>query len=108
MSLVVAIMIAIIGFGIGAAWIVSLFIRDYRIAARGHNVRALVEDVRILKHNESDSVTIRCRLSWQEGEHRKSVESTETIPVHRSAEVQAGLNVIIRYLDDDNLQFVFD
>lgn len=106
MSLVVAIIIAIIGFG--AAWIVSLSIRDYRIAARGHNVRALVEDVRILKHNESDSVTIRYRLSWQEDEHRKRVEGTETIPAHHSAGIQAGLDVIIRYLDDDNLQFVFD
>ncbi|MFG2601147.1 DUF3592 domain-containing protein [Streptomyces sp. NPDC048462] len=101
----------VIGIVVGVtcvSWIVTLFVRDQRIAAHGRDVRALVEDVRVTARNESDSVTIRYTLSWSENGGPKRVTGTETVSVRREAEVRAGREVNIRYLDDENLRFVFD
>ncbi|WP_260255899.1 hypothetical protein [Streptomyces sp. 840.1] len=104
----VGVAIGIVGGVICVSWIVTLFVRDHRIAVHGRDVRALVEDVGVIARNDSDSVTIRYTLSWSENGGPKRVTGTETVPVRREAEVLAGREVNIRYLDDENLRFVFD
>lgn len=90
------------------AWIVSLFVRDGRIREQGRDVVAHVDEVRVIAVNESDSKTLGYRLSWEEDGRRKQVRGRETIPMARVAEIREGDDVVIRYLDDDNIRFVFD
>lgn len=106
--MIVGVVIGIVVGGVCVSWIVTLFVRDQRIATHGRDVRALVEDARVIARNDSDSVTIQYTLSWPENGGPKRVTGTETVAVRREAEVREGREVNIRYLDDDNLRFVFD
>ncbi|MFF8503991.1 DUF3592 domain-containing protein [Streptomyces anulatus] len=101
-ALSVAITVGMIGY------IASLFVRDHKIATRGRDIRALVEDVRHVATSDSGSVTVKYRLSWIEGGEARHVEGRETIPARRLPQVRKGSEVDIRYLDDDHLAFVFD
>lgn len=101
---VLSVAIAVGSFG----YIASLFVRDHKIATRGRDIRVLVEDVRHVANNDSSSVTIAYRLSWNEGGEARYVEGRETILARRVPQVRKGCEVDIRYLDDDHLSFVFD
>ncbi|MEU8668154.1 hypothetical protein AB0C71_14780 [Streptomyces anulatus] len=98
-----------VAMAVGAiGYIASLFVRDHKIDTRGRDIRVLVEDVRHVGTNDSGSVTIKYRLSWNEGGEARYVEGRETLPARRLPQVRKGCEVDIRYLDDDHLAFVFD
>lgn len=104
----VAIIISVL-LTVGAiGYIVHLFIRDHRIRAHGRDIRMRVEDVRHLATNENGAATIRYRLSWREDGEIRRVEGQDTISGFHASQVQKGRDVLIRYLDDDHVQFVFD
>ncbi|MCX4968034.1 hypothetical protein OHA98_25390 [Streptomyces sp. NBC_00654] len=90
------------------AYIIHLFRRDHRIRSQGRDVRALVEDVRLVSTNDSGAATIKYRLSWHENGATKYVEGRDTISAFHSSKVQKGCEVAIRYLDDDHILFDFD
>lgn len=98
-----------VAMAVGAiGYIARLFVRDHRIDTQGRDIRVLVEDVRHVGTNDSGSVTIKYRLSWNEGGEARYVEGRETLPARRVPQVRKGCEVVIRYVDDDRLSFVFD
>ncbi|MFF4078766.1 hypothetical protein ACFYZN_05110 [Streptomyces sp. NPDC001777] len=105
--MIFAIALSVVIVGGFIAYIVHLFLRDHRIDTRGRDITALVEDVRYVSSNDGGSTTIKYLLSWQEDGATKRVEGRETIPAFYSSKVQKGCEIDIKYLDDNNLQFVF-
>ncbi|MFB8033926.1 hypothetical protein ACFC5Z_13415 [Streptomyces sp. NPDC056004] len=88
--------------------IIHLSLRDRMIDTHGREIRALVEDVRRVAEYDDGSITIAYRLSWHEDRETKCVEGRETILARRSAQVQEGCEIDIKYLDDDHISFVFE
>ncbi|MEE1736699.1 hypothetical protein PUR49_09300 [Streptomyces sp. BE147] len=74
----------------GAAHITHLFRRDHRIRSQGRDVRALVEDVRLVGTNDSGAAIVKYRLSWYEDGSMKYVEGGDTVSVIHSSMVQKG------------------
>ncbi|MFJ4912700.1 hypothetical protein [Streptomyces sp. NPDC088726] len=74
--------------------------------SRAVPLKRLDESGEFVARNGSDSVTIRYTLPWPDDSAAERV--TETVSVRREAEVRAGREADIRYLDDENLRFVFD
>ncbi|MEV5674097.1 MULTISPECIES: hypothetical protein [unclassified Streptomyces] len=107
-AIAISIIISVIIVAGSIAYIVYLFFRDQKIWSQGRDIRVLVEDVRHVGTNDSGSVTIDYRLSWNEGGVVRHVEGRDTILAIRSSAVQKGCEVDIRYVDDDHLLFVFD
>jgi hypothetical protein len=106
MLFVAIISIAIIGGSI--AYIVRLFMRDHKIRWEGRDIRAVVEDVRYLGSNDGGSSNIKYRLSWTEDGVTKEVEGRDTVSAFYSSRLQKGCEIDIKYLDDNNIRFVFD
>lgn len=103
-----AIIISVIIVVGSIAYIVYLFCRDHKILSQGRDIRVLVEDVRHVATNDSGSVTIDYRISWNEDGVARYAEGRDTILAARSPSVQKGCEVDIKYLDDDHILFVFD
>ncbi|MDV9198245.1 hypothetical protein [Streptomyces sp. Wh19] len=68
----------------------------------------MVEDVRYLGSNDGGSSNIKYRLSWTEDGVTKEVEGRDTVSAFYSSRLQKGCEIDIKYLDDNNIMFVFD
>ncbi|MEU4502496.1 hypothetical protein [Streptomyces sp. NPDC024089] len=107
-AMVFVVVISVVLVGGSISYIVHLFRRDSRIRSQGRDVRALVEDVRFLGSNDGGSANIKYRLSWTEDGVTKQVEGSDTVSAFYSSRVQKGCEIDIKYLDDNNIMFVFD
>ncbi len=103
-----AVIISIVLFVGFISYIVHLFRRDHRIRWEGRDILAVVEDVRYLGSNDGGSANIKYRLSWTEDGVTKEVEGRDTVSAFYSSRLQKGCEIDIKYLDDNNIMFVFD
>ncbi|WP_327711322.1 hypothetical protein OG912_24955 [Streptomyces sp. NBC_00464] len=92
---------AIVGIG-------RLFVRDHKIETHGRDIKAQVEDIRHVGTNDGGSFEIAYRLSWREGDARRTVDGRDTVLASRMPQLQKGCEVDIKYLDDAHILFVFN
>lgn len=90
------------------AYIISLFNRDHRIQTQGRELQATIEDVSYISSNDNGTLNIKYRLVINDEGAARTVEGKDTISSLNAPKMQKGLNIGIKYLDDQHILFDFD
>lgn len=100
-------LIAIVVLGGFFIWIATLFYKDAKINKEGVLLNAKVLNMESVSSNENGSSNIRYKLLVEFPDGQRIVESKNTISTFYAGQLEPGKEVKIKYLNDDNIRFVF-
>ena len=88
-------------------WVVTLFYKDAKIENNGVVLAAKIINMSAVSANDNGSSNIRYKLLVEFPEGPRLVEGKDTISTFYSSQLEPGKTIKIKYLDDNNLRFIF-